>query len=163
MNIDGWNMNFLLGLACFQGLLMMLYMLYSFQGGFQGIFSTKVVWLNSHLFRPVDQRPTDNFSQFLNFFDLTKHATERSKVPKNVRVLSQTFFYKCHGVYNNPFVLQPGRLTWNLQVTHSGIQMISQTFTIMFHVNLQECNVMICTRSTSVKPHFHSSWQGCFF
>jgi len=48
--------------------------------------------LNSHLLRPVDQIPTDNFSQFLNFFDLTKHARERSKVPKNVRVLSQTFF-----------------------------------------------------------------------
>jgi len=36
--------------------------------------------------------------------------------------------------------VHPGRLTWNLQITHSERKMIFQTFMIMFHVNLQGCN-----------------------
>ena len=153
----GWTLMVGTWISCwarpsFQGLLMMPYMFF-FREAFKESSPQKLSKVEFTFFRPVDQRPTDNFSQFLNFFDLTKHARERSKVPKNVRVLSQTFFYKCHGMYKNPFVLQPGRLTWNLQVTHSGRKMIFQTFTIMFHVNLQGCNVMVCTRSTRVKPH----------
>ena len=35
--------------------------------------------------------------------------------------------------------LHPGRLTWNLQITHSERKMIFQTSMIMFHVNLQGC------------------------
>ena len=35
--------------------------------------------------------------------------------------------------------LHPGRLTWNLQVTHLERKMIFQTSMIMFHVNLQGC------------------------
>ena len=35
--------------------------------------------------------------------------------------------------------LHPGRLTWNLQITHLERNMIFQTSMIMFHVNLQGC------------------------
>ena len=36
--------------------------------------------------------------------------------------------------------LHPGRLTWNLQITHLERKMIFQTSLIMFHVNLQGCS-----------------------
>ena len=36
-------------------------------------------------------------------------------------------------------VLHPGRLTWNLQITHLERKMIFQTSMIMFHVNLPGC------------------------
>ena len=36
-------------------------------------------------------------------------------------------------------LLHPGRLTWNLQITHLERKMIFQTSMIMFHVNLQGC------------------------
>ena len=35
--------------------------------------------------------------------------------------------------------LHPGRLTWNLQITHFERKMIFQTSMIMFHVNLPGC------------------------
>ena len=35
--------------------------------------------------------------------------------------------------------IHPGRLTWNLQITHLERKMIFQTSMIMFHVNLQGC------------------------
>ena len=38
-------------------------------------------------------------------------------------------------------ILHPGRLTWNLQITHLERKMIFQTSVIMFHVNLQGCNL----------------------
>ena len=37
--------------------------------------------------------------------------------------------------------LHPGRLTWNIQITHLERKMIFQTSMIMFHVNLQGCNI----------------------
>ena len=37
--------------------------------------------------------------------------------------------------------LHPGRLTWNLQITHLERKMIFQTSMIMFHVNLQRCKI----------------------
>ena len=37
--------------------------------------------------------------------------------------------------------VHPGRLTWNLQITHLERKMIFQTSMIMFHVNLQGCTV----------------------
>ena len=37
--------------------------------------------------------------------------------------------------------LHPGRLTWNLQITHLEGKMIFQTSMIMFHVNLQGCKM----------------------
>ena len=35
--------------------------------------------------------------------------------------------------------VHPGRLTWNIQITHLERKMIFQTSMIMFHVNLQGC------------------------
>ena len=35
--------------------------------------------------------------------------------------------------------VHPGRLTWNLQITHLERKIIFQTSVIMFHVNLQGC------------------------
>ena len=40
--------------------------------------------------------------------------------------------------------IHPGRLTWNLQITHLERKMIFQTSMIMFHVNLQGCKNMTC-------------------
>ena len=37
------------------------------------------------------------------------------------------------------YIIHPGRLTWNLQITHLERKMIFQTSMIMFHVNLQGC------------------------
>ena len=39
------------------------------------------------------------------------------------------------------FLLHPGRLTWNLHITHLERKMIFQTSMIMFHVNLQGCKM----------------------
>ena len=36
--------------------------------------------------------------------------------------------------------IHPGRLTWNLQITHLERKMIFQTSMIMFHVNLPGCS-----------------------
>ena len=38
------------------------------------------------------------------------------------------------------FILHPGRLTWNLQITHLERKMIFQTPMIVFHVNLRGCS-----------------------
>ena len=35
--------------------------------------------------------------------------------------------------------IHPGRLTWNLQITHLERKIIFQTSMVMFHVNLQGC------------------------
>ena len=40
----------------------------------------------------------------------------------------------------HPRWLHPGRLTWNLQITHLERKSIFQTSMIMFHVNLQGCS-----------------------
>ena len=39
------------------------------------------------------------------------------------------------------FLLHPGRLTWNLHITHLERNMIFQTSMIMYHVNLQGCKM----------------------
>ena len=44
--------------------------------------------------------------------------------------------------------LHPGRLTWNLQITHLERKMIFQTSMIMFHVNLQGCRYKPCRYAT---------------
>ena len=46
----------------------------------------------------------------------------------------------CLGVYQ----LHPGRLTWNLQITHLERKMIFQTSMIMVHVNLPGCSSSCC-------------------
>ena len=40
---------------------------------------------------------------------------------------------------NRDIYTHPGRLRWNLQITHLERNMIFQTSMIMFHINLQEC------------------------
>ena len=40
-------------------------------------------------------------------------------------------------------MVHPGRLTWNLQITHLERKMIFQTPMILFHVNLPGCWVSI--------------------
>ena len=42
-------------------------------------------------------------------------------------------------VQKTPSSLHPGRLTWNLQITHLESKMIFQASVIMFHVNLPGC------------------------
>ena len=39
------------------------------------------------------------------------------------------------------WLVHPGRLTWNIQITHLERKMIFQTPMIMFHVNLQGCTL----------------------
>ena len=39
--------------------------------------------------------------------------------------------------------IHPGRLTWNLQITHLERKMIFQTSMSMFHVNLPGCTCQI--------------------
>ena len=41
--------------------------------------------------------------------------------------------------WHHPKMLHPGRLTWNLQITHLERKMIFQTSVIRIHVNLQGC------------------------
>ena len=49
-------------------------------------------------------------------------------------------------------ILHPGRLTWNLQITHLERKMIFQTSMMMFHVNLPECGFWrIFARFSSVQ------------
>ena len=46
--------------------------------------------------------------------------------------------------------LHPGRLTWNIQITHLERKMIFPTSMIMFHVNLPGCK---CKSSTQKESH----------
>ena len=46
---------------------------------------------------------------------------------------------KIHWPLAHHFGIHPGRLTWNLQITHIERKMIFQASMIMFHVNLPEC------------------------
>ena len=72
--------------------------------------------------------------------------------------------------------LHPGRLTWNLQITHLERKMISQTSMIMFHVNLPGCTKRWsmevirsrsstaagpCTASVPVMVPRQGSWLSC--
>ena len=61
------------------------------------------------------------------------------------------------GIYKGPTppnatrqeALHPGRLTWNIQITHLERKLIFQTSMIMFHVNLPGCTVWL---------HFSLPW-----
>ncbi len=48
-------------------------------------------------------------------------------------------FYDSNSKHSEKAKLHPGRLTWNLQITHLERKMIFQTSMLMFHVNLQGC------------------------
>ena len=55
-------------------------------------------------------------------------------------------------------VLHPGRLTWNLQITHLERKMIFQASMIMFHVNLPGC--MFWIQFYIPIPSLASAWKG---
>ena len=54
--------------------------------------------------------------------------------------------------------VHPGRLTWNLQMTHLERKMIFQTSMIVFHVNLPGCNAY-CSHGFCYKE-FHPAGAG---
>ncbi len=55
--------------------------------------------------------------------------------------------------------IHPGRLTWNIQITHLERKMIFQTFMIMFHVNLQGCILSYPFRVTSRGNVYLDRWS----
>ena len=63
---------------------------------------------------------------------------------------------------NMPLCIHPGRLTWNLQITHLERKMIFQTSMIMFHVNLQGCIPWVFLPDPRLKlkliPHRSDVW-----
>ena len=56
-----------------------------------------------------------------------------------------------------PEFLHPGRLTWNLQITHLQRKITFQTSMILFHVNLPGCNLCIHAMSVVLKKSNSSS------
>ncbi len=88
---------------------------------------TQRVWWNMVELAVEWQTPPE--SMWMDFFDVTRgwylwvcKVTGRS-------------CWRIESLY-----IHPGRLTWNLQITHLERKMIFQTSMIMFHVNLQGCN-----------------------
>ena len=58
----------------------------------------------------------------------------------------------CLGHFFGLMSLHPGRLTWNLQITHLERNMIFQTSMLMFHVNLQGCTLGLSWNHDSYSP-----------
>ena len=50
--------------------------------------------------------------------------------------------------------IHPGRLTWNLKITHLEKKMIFQTSMIMFHVNLPGCRKYKVNKSLKIRWHW---------
>ena len=55
------------------------------------------------------------------------------------------------------WLVHPGRLTWNIQITHLERKMIFQTSMIMFHVNLPGCSPRFF--SGHLDPFKKSIWK----
>ena len=55
--------------------------------------------------------------------------------------LNHARFKAIHTWKNKTCQVHPGRLTWNIQITHFERKMIFQTSMIRFHVNLPGCTV----------------------
>ena len=83
---------------------------------------------NSACLHPLLGCPSDFFSQ-------------ASKLRKSLGQESPLQLVGCKGNMVNETirVVRPGRLTWNLQITHLERKMIFQTSMIIFHVSLQGC------------------------
>ena len=60
--------------------------------------------------------------------------------------------------------VHPGRLTWNIQITHLERNMIFQTSMIVFYVNLQgsNANIFVWRRFLDSKSLFGSYWNDHF-
>ena len=56
--------------------------------------------------------------------------------------------YKDKNYETQANALYPGRLTWNLQITHLERKMIFQTSMIMFHVSLPGCISLVSVRNS---------------
>ncbi len=56
--------------------------------------------------------------------------------------------------------IHPGRLTWNLQITHLERKMIFQTSMTMFHVNLPGCSIVFFSdqQGFPISIFFTSTW-----
>ena len=57
--------------------------------------------------------------------------------------------------------VHPGRLRWNLQITHLERKMIFQTFKVMFHVNLQGCMKSCLHHSSHLRLFLHLKGMKC--
>ena len=69
----------------------------------------------------------------------------RFRVKPQVPIIDSPWIRKTETVH-------PGRLTWNLRITHFERKIIFQTYMIMFHVNLQGCSgkrIHFCGSSSS--------------
>ena len=83
---------------------------------------------------------------FIHMFDCnvatcTYTATVCRYVSESLHRYKQNWkqFPSASNVFIHYDPLHPGRLTWNLQITHLERKMIFQTSMIMFHVNRQGC------------------------
>ena len=74
----------------------------------------------------------------VSFLGVDSLTTPKFLVPKFVasEYVPKKHDHKMEAV---PKVVHPGRLTWNLQITHLERKMIFQTSMIMVHVNLPGC------------------------
>ena len=83
--------------------------------------------------------PVPTTSERFHWPSLPPSRWRSSVLPGGSRSQAVFFFVKvCEG-----FQIHPGRLTWNLQITHLERNMIFQTSMIMFHVNLQGCRIHV--------------------
>ena len=69
-------------------------------------------------------------------------------------------------VWTTKHIIHPGRLTWNLQMTHLERKLIFQTSMLMFNVNLQGCNLEYSTVKLPFQIDYCKStcffWSRCF-
>ena len=113
--------------------------------------------------------PDSNFNFVCWYLDTSKKKGLTHRVPQNVLKCrqiskqaakkeqknktrlhtksSKNSTNKTFRAQKNLGLLHPGRLTWNIQITHLERKMIFQTPMIMFHVDLPECNDSNCCRS----------------
>ena len=97
------------------------------------------------------ERFRDKSSSWPFFYCLPSRERENISHPRKV---GNIIFLK---VLSNGGI-HPGKLTWNLQITHLERKMIFQTSKIMFHVNLQGCMWYFPGGATSVLSQA-SNWS----
>ena len=87
----------------------------------------------------MSQSKLTNNSMSLNLIHLSGGNVLMDQRPKTFIQFSLSFSTSPN-LNLNMNILHPGRLTWNLQITHLERKMILQASMIMFHVNLPGCN-----------------------
>ena len=102
--------------------------------------------------------PIGNYVDKCFVLTLTNHANMSAfwyyDEESYVEFLLFLFVFFLFGMINKTQSLHPGRLTWNLQITHLERKMIFQASMIMFHVNLPGCKV--CMIQLLQKIHFRT-------